>query len=411
MSKQYAVIGLGKFGFSVATTLAQAGKEVLAVDKDAEPVQEIADLVTYAVHAWESGWGYVWGTYGNELTESLLAYKVSQYPDGVGNHENFIRAHWLGGRTTDCVGLIKGYSWLSPETMTIDYGTHGMPDIGANQMYYSATESGTIDTMPDIPGLAVWHDGHKVSSIFAVGIGKSRDVQVDTASISAKELTVVIPAARSAGDHGIDVVDIALVVLCDRPAKLCFQIGICLIQRDRNSDGVFFCTGDRTILALHFYRAGTGFPSVEALYKAVCCPSVGSIVAKAESIKNSLDSDQVKAVSTFRPHIDGGDRRIQKRKSGAHILNMRTECHRHLGRIARSIEGCGYRLVVVIRTACADGAHRGDQEDDGRENSDQPPADPFAELLVGKGCCRDFGDHTCCYCHQRPPAVPNSFSL
>ena len=34
MSKQYAVIGLGKFGFAVATTLAQAGKEVIAVDKD-----------------------------------------------------------------------------------------------------------------------------------------------------------------------------------------------------------------------------------------------------------------------------------------------------------------------------------------------------------------------------------------
>ena len=118
------------------------------------------DLVTYAVHAWESGWGYVWGTYGNVLTESLLAYKVSQYPDGVGNHENFIRAHWLGGRTTDCVGLIKGYSWLSPETMTIDYGTHGMPDIGSNQMYYTARESGPISTMPDIPGLAVWHEGH-----------------------------------------------------------------------------------------------------------------------------------------------------------------------------------------------------------------------------------------------------------
>ena len=118
------------------------------------------DLVTYAVHAWESGWGYVWGTYGNVLTESLLAYKVSQYPDGVGNHENFIRGHWLGGRTADCVGLIKGYSWLSPETMTIDYGTHGMPDIGANQMYYTARESGPISTMPDIPGLAVWHEGH-----------------------------------------------------------------------------------------------------------------------------------------------------------------------------------------------------------------------------------------------------------
>lgn len=119
-----------------------------------------ADLVTYATHAWESGWGYVWGTYGNVLTESLLTYKVSQYPDGVGNHEDTIRANWLGGRTTDCVGLIKGYGWLSPETMTIDYGTHGMPDIGANQMYYNAKESGPISTMPDIPGLAVWHEGH-----------------------------------------------------------------------------------------------------------------------------------------------------------------------------------------------------------------------------------------------------------
>ena len=119
-----------------------------------------ADLVTYAIHAWESGWGYVWGTYGNVLTESLLAHKVSQYPDGVGNHEDIIRANWLGGRTADCVGLIKGYGWLSPETMTIDYGTHGMPDIGANQMYYNAKESGPISTMPDVPGLAVWHEGH-----------------------------------------------------------------------------------------------------------------------------------------------------------------------------------------------------------------------------------------------------------
>ena len=119
-----------------------------------------SDLVTYAIHAWESGWGYVWGTYGCVLTDSLFAYKLEQYPDGVGNYEDFIRANWLGGRTTDCVGLIKGYGWLNPETLSIDYATNGMPDIGANQMYYSASVSGTIDTMPDTPGLAVWHDGH-----------------------------------------------------------------------------------------------------------------------------------------------------------------------------------------------------------------------------------------------------------
>ncbi len=118
------------------------------------------DLAAYAVQAWENGWGYVWGTYGNVLTEGLLDYKIDQYPDGVGNYETFIRNHWLGGRTTDCVGLIKGYGWLDTDDLSIDYGTNGMPDYGANQMYHSATVSGTMSTMPDTPGIAVWKNGH-----------------------------------------------------------------------------------------------------------------------------------------------------------------------------------------------------------------------------------------------------------
>lgn len=118
------------------------------------------DLAAYATHAWESGWGYVWGTYGQVLTESLLDYKLQQYPDGVGKYEDFIRANWLDGRTTDCVGLIKGYGWLDPNDLSIKYGTNGMPDITANTMYHNATVSGPISTIPDTPGLAVWMEGH-----------------------------------------------------------------------------------------------------------------------------------------------------------------------------------------------------------------------------------------------------------
>ena len=66
----------------------------------------------------------------------------------------------MGGRTTDCVGLIKGYGWLNAEDLSIQYASNGMPDTGANQMYYAATESGPISTIPEIPGLAVWVDGH-----------------------------------------------------------------------------------------------------------------------------------------------------------------------------------------------------------------------------------------------------------
>lgn len=118
------------------------------------------DLAAYAINAWQSGWGYVWGTYGQVLTEELFASKLQQYPEGVGGYEDFIRTNWLGGRTVDCVGLIKSYGWLDAEMGELRYGTNGMPDVGANQMYYNASISGTIDTIPDTPGLAVWHDGH-----------------------------------------------------------------------------------------------------------------------------------------------------------------------------------------------------------------------------------------------------------
>lgn len=49
--KQIAVIGLGKFGVSLATAYSKEGGTVLAIDIDGDKVQEIADIVTYAVKA------------------------------------------------------------------------------------------------------------------------------------------------------------------------------------------------------------------------------------------------------------------------------------------------------------------------------------------------------------------------
>lgn len=47
--KQFIVIGLGRFGTSVAETLYALGNDVLAVDIDEEAVQNIAERVTHAV--------------------------------------------------------------------------------------------------------------------------------------------------------------------------------------------------------------------------------------------------------------------------------------------------------------------------------------------------------------------------
>ena len=134
--------------------------ELDASDFTAPTTKNAEDLVAYVTHAWESGWGYVWGTFGQVLTESLLESKIRQYPDGVGSYEDVIRSKWLGGRAADCIGLIKGYGWLDTDSMTIRYGANGMPDIGADAMYRNASVKGTIGTIPETPGLAVWKSGH-----------------------------------------------------------------------------------------------------------------------------------------------------------------------------------------------------------------------------------------------------------
>lgn len=50
-NKQFAVIGLGVFGSTIASTLAKMGYEVLAIDRDIVCVDRMANLVTKAVRA------------------------------------------------------------------------------------------------------------------------------------------------------------------------------------------------------------------------------------------------------------------------------------------------------------------------------------------------------------------------
>lgn len=82
------------------------------------------------------------------------------FGEHVTGFEDFIRENWMRRRTADCVGLIKGYGWYNPDNGEIAVGTNGMADVTANGMFDAATVKGTIDTIPEVPGLAVWQDGH-----------------------------------------------------------------------------------------------------------------------------------------------------------------------------------------------------------------------------------------------------------
>ncbi len=160
------------------------------------------DLVQWATEAQKAGWGYVYGTYGNVFDQAMFDFKLEQYPDEVGGHEDFIRQNWLGRRTADCVGLIKGYGWLDPETKEVNYGTNGMPDIGADTMYENASEKGTIDTIPEIPGLAVWHEGH-----IGVYIGNGEVVQ----AANTKAGVIRTPIGQTGWTHWLKIPYISYV--------------------------------------------------------------------------------------------------------------------------------------------------------------------------------------------------------
>lgn len=154
------------------------------------------DIVKWAVHAQENRWGYVYGTYGSVLNEALLTGKISQYPNEVGGYEDFIRQHWLGGRTVDCVGLIKGYGWYNTETAQIQIGANGMPDISANAMFENASKKGTIDTIPEIPGLAVWHEGH-----IGIYIGNGEVIQAANTNVGV----IRTPIGQSGWTHWLKI--------------------------------------------------------------------------------------------------------------------------------------------------------------------------------------------------------------
>lgn len=154
------------------------------------------DLVEWAKQAYAKKWGYVYGTYGEVLTESILTTKISQFPEQVGENEEFIRQHWLGGRTADCIGLIKGYAWFNCDTGKIEYRSNGVRDTGSDPMLDMATEKGAIDTMPDIPGIAVWMDGH-----IGIYVGDGQTIHAANTELGV----IMTPLSQSGWTHWLKI--------------------------------------------------------------------------------------------------------------------------------------------------------------------------------------------------------------
>lgn len=113
-------------------------------------------LVDHAKMALNEKWGYVFGTFGNVLTVDMFKDRLASYPDNVGKFKEFIVNNYIGKRTSDCAGLIKSYLWWNGK----DAVYNPKFDLSANQMYAIAIEKGPLNSIPEIPGLCLWKEGH-----------------------------------------------------------------------------------------------------------------------------------------------------------------------------------------------------------------------------------------------------------
>lgn len=117
-------------------------------------------LIEYCKKCLETNTIYVYGTFGNKLTNALITSKAKQYPKQntpyrVGLYKKALNS----GKTYyafDCVGLIKSYIWGG--YVNVKY--NASQDKSANGMYEVAKVKGNISTIPAREGVLVQMNGH-----------------------------------------------------------------------------------------------------------------------------------------------------------------------------------------------------------------------------------------------------------
>ena len=102
---------------------------------------------------------YIFGTFGQKLTASLIDAKSKQYPRQLSaTRVKKAKTQFIGQRSNDCIGLIKSFLWSNSANDDPIYNS--AEDWSADDTFNRANEKGSIETMPDIPGLCVRYRGH-----------------------------------------------------------------------------------------------------------------------------------------------------------------------------------------------------------------------------------------------------------
>lgn len=109
-------------------------------------------LVSAVQVALAEKWGYVYGSQGQIYSKELAVQWGNAKRSGK-TYQYFVIdcARWFGRKVVDCSGLlVEAFREYDSD----------FDDRSASGFFSQATEKGPISTIPDIPGLGVWRQGH-----------------------------------------------------------------------------------------------------------------------------------------------------------------------------------------------------------------------------------------------------------
>ena len=116
------------------------------------------ELVEYAITCSTMQTVYLWGGIGDKITKDIISELRSRYPQKYTAEycallENYVGKDYYG---FDCSGLIKHY-FMGGFSRFI---YNSKIDWNTKMMFEKAALKGSIENLPDIPGVIVYMEGH-----------------------------------------------------------------------------------------------------------------------------------------------------------------------------------------------------------------------------------------------------------
>lgn len=199
MKKQVAVIGLGRLGVALATTLHGLGHDVLALDVDEKNVQNIASKITHAVQA--------------DATSEATLREL-----GIGNFDiAIVTTSEIESSVLTTVLLKKlGVGYVIARAEDELHGTI-LEKIGADKVVYPEREMGTmiahvltlgdvIDFIPVTPGYGVVKliapETFVGQTLNDVGLGPKGGLKVAVLLILRKQEVTITPSSTEVVKSG-----------------------------------------------------------------------------------------------------------------------------------------------------------------------------------------------------------------